>query len=71
MFAAIEGASPALVKSPRTLEETATIMFAGDEARRPTRCGNAGNDAFVSYWVVHDSCFSSPVCKVQPANPAS
>ena len=24
-------------------------MFGQDEVRRPTKCGNAGNDAFVSF----------------------
>lgn len=31
----------------RTLEEVGMIMFGGDEAKAPSRLGNAGNDAFV------------------------
>lgn len=54
LFAAIEF-DPAENKGmdvPRTtdrsLGEVGMIMFGGDEAKAPTRLGNAGNDAFVS-----------------------
>jgi hypothetical protein len=74
LFAAIDQSPPsdkdiiyrminplAPLRSEKSLEEVAMIMFGQDPARAPTRCGNAGNDAYVSSSYASVSA-SAPSC---------
>ena len=50
MFGAIEddtSIAPVIGKTRKSLREVANIMFGQDPDKAPSKCGNAGNDAFV------------------------